>query len=132
MVDYSDDIVDAVNADFGNRSREATQLADVAGVIGALKHAKTNLREWMKPVAHQGMFPDAEWVEYQPLGVVGLISPWNFPFNLTSVPLSGIVAAGNRVLIKRSEFTPVSTAQVRPSAGSLTVARRYRERSLLP
>ena len=70
IVEYRDDIVDAVNADLGNRSREATQLAN-----GALKHAKASLREWMKPAA-QGLFPDAEaWVEYQPQGVVGLINP---------------------------------------------------------
>lgn len=108
VVDYKGDIVDAVNADFGLRSREATLLADVVAVLGSLKHAKASLSEWMQPVEHDGIFPGAvAEVRYCPLGVVGLISPWNFPFNLTFAPLAGIVAAGNRCLIKPSELTPV-------------------------
>lgn len=111
MVDHQYEIADAMNDDFGGRSREASLMADVLAVVGSLKLAKAHVAEWMQPVPHEGMFPDAEaWVEYVPLGVVGIISPWNFPFNLTFAPLAGIVAAGNRCLIKPSEFTPASSA----------------------
>ncbi len=113
MVDNKDAITAAVTSDFGNRSREATLLADVFSVVAGLKYAKENLAQWTEPVRHNGIFPDAEaWVEYQPLGVVGMISPWNFPFNLTFAPLAGIVAAGNRCMIKPSEFTPASSALI--------------------
>lgn len=111
MVDHQHEIADAMNDDFGGRSREASLMADVLAVVSSLKLAKAHVAEWMQPVPHEGMFPDAEaWVEYVPLGVVGVISPWNFPFNLTFAPLAGIVAAGNRCLIKPSEFTPASSA----------------------
>ena len=111
MVDFKDEIADAVNTDFGGRSKDATLLADVVAVLGSLKLAKTSVEEWMKPVPHDGIFPDAvAKVEYHPLGVVGLMSPWNFPFNLTFAPLTGIIAAGNRCLIKPSEATPASSA----------------------
>ena len=53
-----------------------------------------------------GLFGAKAYIEYQPKGVIGVISPWNFPFNLTFTPLAGIFAAGNRVMIKPSEFTP--------------------------
>jgi coniferyl-aldehyde dehydrogenase len=86
-------------------------MADVAAVLGSLKFAQASLTEWMKPVPFAGIFPDAEaQVEYHPLGTVGVMSPWNFPFNLTFAPLAGIVAAGNRVMIRPSELTPVSAA----------------------
>jgi coniferyl-aldehyde dehydrogenase len=114
MVDHKLDIAHAVDQDFGGRSREATLTADVFAVLGSLKYAKANLHDWMKPVAHEGIFPDAvARVEFQPLGVVGLISPWNFPFNLTFAPLAGIVAAGNRCMIKTSEFTPNSSELIK-------------------
>ena len=110
MVDYKTEIADAVREDFGNRSTEATLIADVYSVIESLKYAKNNLRDWMKPITASAPFPDAvAVVEYQPLGVVGLMSPWNFPFNLTFAPLSGIISAGNRCVIKPSEFTPTSS-----------------------
>lgn len=113
LVDGKDAIAAAVTADFGNRSREATLLADVYSVIAGLKYARDNLAQWAEPVRHNGIFPDAEaWVEYQPLGVVGMISPWNFPFNLTFAPLAGIIAAGNRCMIKPSEFTPACSALI--------------------
>jgi coniferyl-aldehyde dehydrogenase len=115
VVDHADEIVDALMSDFGNRSREESLLTNVAGSIEPLKFAKKNLRRWMRAERRKPMFP-LNWmgakaeVRYQPLGVVGVISPWNFPFNLTFGPLAGILAAGNRVMIKPSEFTPASSA----------------------
>jgi len=90
-------------------------FTDVAASIGPLKHAKAHLKSWMKREKRKvspailGLFGARAYIEYQPKGVVGVISPWNFPFNLTFTPLAGIIAAGNRVMIKPSEFTPRSS-----------------------
>ena len=105
-----DKLSEAMNADFGHRSFEQSQRTDIEGSIGPLEHAKKHLRGWMKPEKRKVMFPLGLFgakgrVEYQPLGVVGCISPWNFPVNLTFAPLGGIFAAGNRTMIKPSEFT---------------------------
>ena len=101
---------DAVAADFGHRSQAFTKIADIDGSVGPLEHAKKHLKGWMKPEKRKMMFPLGVLgargrVEYQPLGVVGCISPWNFPVNLTFAPLAGVFAAGNRTMIKPSEFT---------------------------
>lgn len=111
---YDDKICDALNTDFGNRSVDQTKLTDVNGTIGPLQHARKNLKKWMRPEKRKVMFPlgifgSRASVEYQPLGVVGVISPWNFPVNLTFGPLAGVFAAGNRCMIKPSEFTPATS-----------------------
>jgi coniferyl-aldehyde dehydrogenase len=116
LIDNSKAIEDALNTDFGSRSREATAFTDVAGSIGPLKHARDNLRKWMKTEKRKttpallGLFGAKAEVRFQPKGVVGVISPWNFPVNLTFTPLAGILAAGNRAMIKPSEFTPATSA----------------------
>ena len=115
LVGHKDAIADALREDFGHRSVHATLLTDVSGSIAPLKHAKENLKSWMKREKRKvspallGLFGARAYVEYQPKGVVGVISPWNFPVNLTFSPLAGIFAAGNRVMIKPSEFTPRSS-----------------------
>ncbi|MBP7704801.1 MAG: coniferyl aldehyde dehydrogenase [Caulobacter sp.] len=125
LVDHSSDIQDAINADFGNRSREATLLTDVSGSIGPLKHARENLRKWMKGEKRKttpailGLFGAKAEVVFQPKGVVGVISPWNFPVNLTFAPLAGILAAGNRAMIKPSEFTPVTSELMKTMFGKV-------------
>lgn len=112
LVGHKEAIADALREDFGHRSVHATLLTDVAGSIAPLKFAKENLRNWMKREKRKvtpallALFGASAHVEYQPKGVVGLISPWNFPVNLTFAPLAGILAAGNRAMIKPSEFTP--------------------------
>lgn len=112
---YQDKLVAALNEDFSCRSREVSLITDVAASVAPLKHAKKHLRNWMKPEKRATMFPlnllgGRSRIEYQPLGVVGIISPWNFPVNLTFGPLAGILAAGNRAMIKPSEFTPATSA----------------------
>ena len=108
-------LVEAMSADFGHRSEQQSLFTDVAGSIGPLRHAQAQLERWMKPEKRKvGPFPlnllgAKARVEYQPLGVVGVISPWNFPVNLTFTPLAGILAAGNRCLIKPSEYTPATS-----------------------
>ncbi|MDH3641428.1 MAG: coniferyl aldehyde dehydrogenase [Gammaproteobacteria bacterium] len=108
-------LVDAMTADFGHRSEHQSLFTDVAGSIGPLRHAQKHLAGWMKPEKRKaGPFPlnllgAKARVEYQPLGVVGVISPWNFPVNLTFTPLAGILGAGNRCMIKPSEYTPATS-----------------------
>jgi len=114
LLKYQDRIVDALNTDFSCRARQVTLLTDVAASITPLKHARKHLRKWMKPQRRPSSFPfnllgGRSRIEYQPLGVVGVISPWNFPVNLTFGPLGGILAAGNRAMIKPSEFTPATS-----------------------
>ena len=115
LVDYQGEIEDAANADFGSRSKEATAFTDVASSIGALKYAREKLKDWMKPEKRKttpailGLFGAKAQVRYQPKGVVGVISPWNFPVNLTFTPLAGVLAAGNRAMIKPSEYTPATS-----------------------
>ncbi|MEM1141915.1 MAG: coniferyl aldehyde dehydrogenase [Pseudomonadota bacterium] len=109
-----DQIVDALNSDFSCRPREVTLLTDVAPTVQAMKHAMKSLDKWMRREKRSTMFPlnllgGRSFIEYQPLGVVGVISPWNFPVQLTFGPLAGILAAGNRVMIKPSEFTPATS-----------------------
>ena len=107
---------DAMAADFGHRSRDLSKQTDINGSIEPLKYAKKHLRNWMKPERRKVMFPlgllgARARLEFQPLGVVGCISPWNFPVQLTFGPLAGIFAAGNRAMIKPSEFT-VETSEL--------------------
>lgn len=115
LVHYRDRLVDAMCADFGHRSRTQSLFTDVAASVGPLRHAQKHLKQWMKPEKRKvGPFPlnllgAKARIEFQPLGVVGVISPWNFPVNLTFTPLAGILAAGNRVMIKPSEYTPATS-----------------------
>jgi len=112
VVGHKDAIAEALREDFGHRSVESSLFTDVSASIGPMKHAKAHLKTWMKREKRKvspailGLFGAKAYIEYQPKGVVGVISPWNFPFNLTFTPLAGIFAAGNRVMIKPSEFTP--------------------------
>ncbi|MFM7120531.1 MAG: aldehyde dehydrogenase family protein, partial [Gammaproteobacteria bacterium] len=113
---HGDQLVEAMRADFGHRSVHQSMMTDIAGSIGPLRHAQQHLETWMRPEKRKvGPFPlnllgARARVEFQPLGVVGVISPWNFPVNLTFSPLAGILAAGNRCMIKPSEFTPATSA----------------------
>jgi len=114
LVSHKTQIVEGEGSDFGHRSHDQSLLTDVYGSIETLKFAKKNLRSWMRPEKRRPNFPlnllgaKAE-VQFQPKGVVGVISPWNFPVNLTFTPLAGVFAAGNRVMIKPSEFTPATS-----------------------
>jgi acyl-CoA reductase-like NAD-dependent aldehyde dehydrogenase len=113
LVRHADDFTKAIAADFGHRSPHETKLADLYPVIASLRHARKNFRRWMKPRRRpiQWMFqPGTGRILYQPLGVVGIVSPWNYPVQLALSPLAGALAAGNRVMIKPSEITPRTSA----------------------
>ncbi|MCD7098842.1 coniferyl aldehyde dehydrogenase [Stenotrophomonas sp. MMGLT7] len=97
----------AIGADYGHRSPYQSLMADVLSSVGALQYAAENVEQWMQADEQPAPGPGMQArVQYQPLGVVGIISPWNFPLNLAFSPLAGVFAAGNRALIKPSELTP--------------------------
>lgn len=103
----------AVDTDFGGPSPHETALLDIVGVMRAIDYLDRNLKRFMKPERrHVALLfqRGRAWVEYQPLGVVGILSPWNFPFLLSMVPLATALAAGNRVMLKPSELTPETSA----------------------
>jgi coniferyl-aldehyde dehydrogenase len=107
-------LCDALSADFGQRPAEISRFLDILPAVHALKLARQRLHRWMRPrrVALGLPLPvpgALGRVEYQPLGVVGVISPWNFPLTLSFGPLAGILAAGNRCLLKPSEITPATS-----------------------
>lgn len=110
-------IVEAARADFGHRATETTLLGDLVVPVRSLRHALRNLDAWMKPERRSVEFPlgligARACVFYQPLGVVGVVSPWNSPFCLAYTPLAGALAAGNRAMLKPSEFTPATSALI--------------------
>ena len=116
---YKKEIVESMQDDFGNRDPVMSATTEVDSVIGPMVHAKKNLKKWMKSEKRKASIAGTgpllsltgakAVINYQPKGVVGVISPWNFPVNLALAPLAGIIAAGNRVMLKPSELTPSSS-----------------------
>ncbi len=104
---------DAVNRDFGMRSAHETRIAEIFSLCETIKYVRARLRSWMRP-KRRGVplvfRPGRAHVAYQPLGVVGVISPWNYPLQLALGPAAYALAAGNRVLIKPSEHTSETAA----------------------
>jgi len=97
----------AMSLDFGHRSEYHSGVADMVTTIKMLQHAIDNVDEWMK--SEDIIAPEPEMhtsINYQPLGVIGVISPWNFPINLAFGPLAGVFSAGNTAMLKPSELTP--------------------------
>jgi len=114
VADNADRLCDALSEDFGHRSREQSMITDIAASVGPLKHALKHLARWAKPQRKPVLFPlgllgGRGHIEYQPKGVVGIIAPWNFPVQLVVSPLAGVFAAGNRAMVKTSEYTPVTS-----------------------
>lgn len=109
IIENEQNIYDALKKDYGYRSEFDTLVADVLPSVAGINYALKNLKKWMKPSKrHAGLMlmPSKVKVHYQPLGVVGVITPWNFPFFLALGPAVQALAAGNRVMIKMSETTP--------------------------
>jgi coniferyl-aldehyde dehydrogenase len=105
----ADAIATAISADFGSRSKHETIVADVWPVVAGARNTVKRLPGWMKPKSVGvgiELLPGRGRILYQPLGVVGIISPWNYPFQLAIAPLVAALAAGNRVMLKPSELTP--------------------------
>jgi len=109
---YGDELAAAISQDFGHRARQESLLADVYTVESGAKHALRHLRGWMKPkrvstALH--FLPASNQLLPQPLGVVGVVAPWNYPYYLAMAPALAALAAGNRVMIKPSELTPATS-----------------------
>jgi coniferyl-aldehyde dehydrogenase len=115
LITHEARLTDAMVEDFGVRSRDQSRLYDIVASLGPLKHAVAHVDRWMKPERRKvdpmlGLMGASAWIEQQPKGVVGILSPWNFPLFLTFTPLAGVLAAGNSALIKPSEHTPRTSA----------------------
>lgn len=115
VTDRGDELARAMAADFGNRSVHQSMLTDIAATVGAGKHALKHIDSWARAEKRKVQFPlgllgaRAE-VRYEPKGVIGILSPWNFPVQLAFGPLMQVLAAGNRAMIKPSEFTERTSA----------------------
>ncbi len=107
---HGDDLCKVMAADFGNRSPHQSMITDIAGTVNFGKYCLKNMDKWARAEKRHVQFPlgllgaKAE-VRYEPKGVIGILSPWNFPVNLSFGPLMQVFAAGNRAMIKPSEFT---------------------------
>ena len=104
-------LIEAISADFSHRSADETLLAELMPSLHGIHYARRHLKKWMKPSRRKvGMAfqPASAKVIYQPLGVVGVIVPWNYPLYLAVGPMVGALAAGNRVMLKLSESTPAT------------------------
>jgi coniferyl-aldehyde dehydrogenase len=116
------EFVAAMDADFGRRSRHESMLTDGMTVLHEIDHIRSKLRRWMRPkrrLADWLFWPATTEIRYQPLGVVGVIAPWNYPVNLSLMPLAAALAAGNHVMLKPSEHTPRTSALLKQFLGSL-------------
>ena len=105
--------VAAIDGDFGGRSPHETRLAELYIVSSEISDAQRHLAKWMRPERVSTplhLKPARARIERQPVGVVGVISPWNYPVQLALAPVAGALAAGNRVLLKPSELTPATSA----------------------
>lgn len=119
---HREEIVHAVSADFGRRSSIETLAADLMTTLGEIRHTRRHLHGWMRPQRRSVNLPfrpaRAE-LRVQPLGVVGILSPWNYPFQLAVMPLINAIAAGNRAMLKPSEFTPRVSALLAQMLGEV-------------
>ncbi len=120
-IEFRDEIRNALNKDFHKHKAEA-DLADIFPVTSEIKHAKRHLSKWLRPnrvktpLAFAG---GSSWIQYEPKGVCLIISPWNFPINLTFGPLVSAIAAGNTAIIKPSEITPNTSSVIRKIVESI-------------
>ncbi|MDO5769733.1 MAG: coniferyl aldehyde dehydrogenase [Psychrobacter sp.] len=109
LTDHKDDFIQAISADFGHRSASETQFAELFPSFTGIAHAKKNGKSWMKtrraPISAVYR-PAHNEIQPQPLGVVGIMVPWNYPLYLTIGPMIDALTAGNRLLIKLSEAAP--------------------------
>jgi len=108
---HQEQLVQALSKDFGCRSVDDSKMGDLMPTIMGINYAIKQIKKWMKPSKrHVGVLfqPAKAFVMYQPLGVIGIITPWNYPLFLSLGPLTTALAAGNRAMIKMSEFTPAT------------------------
>jgi coniferyl-aldehyde dehydrogenase len=143
IVANTDNIIAALNADYGRRCKAETRIAEIMICVSEINHTLAHVKAWARPkVTSAGikfMFSKNAIIP-QPLGVVGIVAPWNYPFNLAIAPLIAAVAAGNKVMLKPSEMTPKTAdilakvcseafldTEVAVSIGELEVAQEFSE-----
>jgi coniferyl-aldehyde dehydrogenase len=122
LLRHQDDVARAISRDFGGRSRIEVLYSEIFVSVNALRHAERNVGDWMQPRRVEldwPLQPASAYVLPQPAGIVGVISPWNYPIFLTFSPLASALAAGNRVLLKPSEFTPETSALLEQMLGEV-------------
>jgi len=113
VTQHEDGFVAAIDRDFGHRSAHETRLAELYIVRAEARHAIRRLSRWMKPqrvATPWHLLPASARIMHQPVGVVGIISPWNYPVQLALAPAVAAIAAGNRVMLKPSELTPATSS----------------------
>jgi len=113
---HEDEIAQSIAADFGGRSRHETALAEIFATVSAVRHNHRHAKRWAtkdRAITALHLLPGRTRIIRRPLGVVGVVSPWNYPVHLALVPAAGALAAGNRVLLKPSELTPRTAALLR-------------------
>ena len=106
-----DEIADALDRDFGGRCKEEVLFSEIFVSLHAIRHARKEVKHWMARRPRKvdwPLQPARAWVMPQPVGVAGIISSWNYPIFVTIAPLAGALAAGNRVMMKLSEFAPAT------------------------
>ena len=125
------EFAEAISNDFGIRSRTETELLEIVPTMSAIRHARKNVARWMRPERRRvdPLFqPASARVRHEPLGVIGIISPWNYPLQLAFSPLVDALAAGNRAMLKPSELTPAFSELLRRAgrgAGSTRPRSRW-------
>ncbi|WP_198559845.1 coniferyl aldehyde dehydrogenase [Colwellia sp. 12G3] len=115
LLSHQEALVTALDKDYGQRAKQDSLMADILPCVMNINYTLKNLKKWSKPQRrHAGLLlsPAKVTVHYQPLGVIGIMVPWNFPIMLSIGPLIGVLAAGNRAMIKLSEFTPATNAVI--------------------
>ena len=115
LIENRYELTDALSSDFGSRSKNASLLSDVYTVLPEITNAIKNIKRWTKDEKRSSnkpfsLFGAKSYIRYEPLGTIGMISPWNFTVNLAFGPLASIFAAGNQVMHKPSELTPATAA----------------------
>ena len=111
-----EEMAETIATDFGQRSRHESLIADGMTVLNEIDHLRSHLRRWMKPKrvgVGWRFWPARAEIRSEPVGVVGVIAPWNYPVNLALIPLATAIAAGNHVYLKPSEHTPNTTSFLR-------------------
>lgn len=111
-----------LHADFEGRSAKETAILEGMALVQGINYLRRNLGRWMRPQkrhVEMHFFPARARIEYQPLGVVGIMSPWNFPVGLSLMPLATAIAAGNRAMIKPSELTPATSDLIAQMLGEI-------------
>lgn len=113
LINNREALIASIHQDFGGRSRQESIMADLMPVISEISYVRRHLKRWMKPQKRKVDWlyqPASARVIFQPLGVIGIMVPWNYPLQLALSPLISALAAGNRALLKMSELTPATSA----------------------